>query len=214
LSDRQLREAVLDQLKFESGVKVADIKVDASDGVVTLSGSVTNVGQKIAAERAARRVRGVRAVALEIEVSVPEAIPDNEIAERAANVLKWNSMLPADAIKITVSGGWITLSGEVDWQYQRIAAEDAVRPLPGVIAVINDLAVKSRVRVDDVKQKIEAALKQTAESESRRINVFVSEDGTITLDGKVRDSEEHDAVTNAVWSAPGVGHVLDHLTVG
>jgi osmotically-inducible protein OsmY len=169
----------------------------------------------MAVERAARRVGGVRAIAQELEVKLPEAamIPDDEIARRGVNVLTWNSMLPSDAVQVSVSNGWITLSGEVEWQYQRSAAEDAVRPLPGVIAVINKLGVKPHVRVNEVKQKIGEALKQSAEAEANRINVFVSDDGTVILDGKVRDSQEHAAVRNAAWSAPGVQHVLDHLTI-
>jgi osmotically-inducible protein OsmY len=215
MSDRELRQEVLDQLEFVPGVETANINVSVNDGIVTLSGHVTGCGQKMAVERAARRVKGVRAVAQELEVELPEAamIPDEEIARRAVNVLKWNSMLPPDAVQVSVSNGWITLSGQVEWQYQRSAAEDAVRPLPGVIAVINKLAVKPHLRVDDIKQRIGQALKQSAEAEANRINVFVSEGGTVTLDGKVRDSQEHMAVRNAAWSAPGVQHVLDHLTV-
>jgi osmotically-inducible protein OsmY len=215
MGDRDVHQEVLDQLEFVPGVEKLDLQVSVRDGIVTLSGHVTSYGQKMAVERAARRAKGVRAVAQELEVRLPEAamIPDDEIARRAVNVLKWNSMLPCDAVQVSVSSGWITLSGEVEWQYQRSAAEDAVRPLPGVIAVINKLTVKPHVRVKDVKQKIGEALKQSAEAEANRINVFVSDDGTVVLDGKVRDSQEHTAVRNAAWSAPGVEHVLDHLTV-
>ena len=215
MSDRELLQEVLDQLEFVPGVEKTDIQVSVRDGIVALAGHVTSYGQKMAVERAARRVGGVRAIAQELEVKLPEAamIPDDEIARRAVNVLKWNSMLPCDAVQVSVSNGWITLSGEVEWQYQRSAAEDAVRPLPGVIAVINKLGVKPHVRVNDVKQKIGEALKQSAEAEANRINVFVSDDGTVILDGKVRDSQEHTAVRNAAWSAPGVQHVLDHLTI-
>ena len=123
-------------------------------------------------------------------------------------------MLPTDSIRLTVNNGWITLSGEVQWQYQRSAAEDAVRPLPGVIAVINNLTVKPHVRVADVKHRIEDALKRSAEVEAGRINIVVAEGGTVTLEGKVRDWQEHLAVRNAAWSAPGVQHVLDQLTIG
>jgi osmotically-inducible protein OsmY len=216
VSDRELRKDVLDELEFEPSIDASKIGVAVRDGVVTLSGHVTSYGQKVAAERATRRVKGVRAVAQEIEVRLPQdsVIADDEIAKRAANMLKWNSMLPSDAIKLTVNQGWITLSGEVDWQYQRSAAEDAVRPLPGVVAVINNLAVKPRVRVTDVRHRIEEALKRSAEVEANNISVFVSDGGTVTLDGKVRDLQEHVAVQNAAWSTPGVRQVLDQLTVG
>jgi osmotically-inducible protein OsmY len=129
---------------------------------VTLSGHVTSYGQKIAVERAASRAKGVRAVGQELEVRIPEAamIADEEIARRAVNILKWNSMLPCDAVQVSVSNGWITLSGEVEWQYQRSVAEDAIRPLPSVIAVINRLTVKPHVRVDDVKQKMNGYIKR------------------------------------------------------
>ncbi len=216
MNDRQLRQDVLDELEFEPSINAAKIGVAVSDGVVTLSGHVTSYGQKVAAERAARRVKGVRAIAQEIEVKLPEdsVVGDDEIAKRALNVLSWNSMLPTDSIRLTVNNGWITLSGEVQWQYQRSAAEDAVRPLPGVIAVINNLTVKPHVRVADVKHRIEDALKRSAEVEAGRINIVVAEGGTVTLEGKVRDWPEHLAVRNAAWSAPGVQHVLDQLTIG
>jgi len=215
MGDRDVHQEVLDQLEFVPGVEELDLQVSVRDGIVTLSGHVTSYGQKIAVERAACRAKGVRAVGQELEVRIPEAamIADEEIARRAVNVLKWNSMLPCDAVQVSVSNGWITLSGEVEWQYQRSVAEDAIRPLPGVIAVINRLTVKPHVRVDDVKQKIGEALKQSAEAEANRINVFVTDGGTVTLDGKVRDAQEQTAVRNAAWSAAGVQHVLDHLTV-
>ena len=215
MNDTELHQDVLDQLEFVPGIEAPNIHVAVNDGIVTLSGHVTSYGQKMAVERAARRAKGVRAVDQRLEVKLPQgvAISDDEIARRASNVLKWNSMLPCGAVDVAVSDGWLKLSGEVDWEYQRTAAEDAVRPLPGVIAVVNNLTVKPHVRVDDVKQKICEALKTCAEAEASRISVAVSEGGTVTLDGKVRDSQEHMAIRNAAWSAKGVQHVLDHLIV-
>ena len=216
MNDRQLRKDVLDELEFDPSINAADIAVAVNDGVVTLSGDVTSFGQKIAAERAARRIKGVRALVEKIQVRIPSEcmVSDDEIAKRALEVLKWNSMLPAGAIKPTVNNGWITLTGEVEWQYQRSAAEDALRPLPGVVAVINDLTVKPKVRVTDVKHRIEEALKRSAEVEAGRISVAVTDGGTVTLDGRVRDWQERMAVKNAAWSAPGVQHVHDQLTLG
>jgi len=149
MNDIELHQDVLDQLEFVRGIEVPNIHVSVNDGIVTLSGHVTSYGQKMAVERAARRAKGVRAVDQRLEVKLPEtvAISDDEIARRASNVLKWNSMLPCGAVDVAVTGGWLKLSGEVDWEYQRSAAEDAVRPLPGVIAVVNNLTVKPHVRV-------------------------------------------------------------------
>ncbi len=216
MSDNELKKDVLDELDFEPSVNAANIGVAVTDSVVTLSGHVSSYAQKLAAERAVRRVRGVRAVAQEIEVRFPAdaRVSDEDVAKRAANVLSWNSVLPVNAVKVTVHEGWVTLGGQVDWQYQKNAAEDAIRPLPGVAAVINNISIKPHVEVRDVKQKIENALKRSAEIEANGIRVIVRDGGIIMLEGKVRTVIERNAVKDAAWSAQGVRFVQDDLTIG
>jgi osmotically-inducible protein OsmY len=216
MSDNELKKDVLDELDFEPSVSAANIGVAVTDSVVTLTGHVSSYAQKLAAERAARRVKGVRAIAQEIEVTFPAdaRVSDEDVAKRAANVLSWNTVLPTNAVKVTVHGGWVTLSGQVDWQYQKNAAEDAVRPLPGVAAVINNISIKPHVEVRDVKQKIDNALRRNAEIEANGIRVIVRDGGAIMLEGKVRTATERDAVKNAAWSAQGVRFVQDDLIIG
>ena len=214
MSDKELRQEVLDELRFDAGVNSEDITVAVHEGAVTLSGSVSSYGQRVAAEHAAHRVKGVHSVVLELKLKLPAgiAVADSEIAERALKVLKWNSMLPPGAVQLTVQGGWITLTGEVEWQYQRLAAEDAVRPLRGVVAVIDNIAVKQRAQIEQVKHKIQQTLKRRAEHEAGGVTVAVCGD-TVTLNGRVRDQEERAAVRNAAASAPGVGHIEDCLII-
>ena len=184
------------------------------DGVVTLTGHVSSYAQKLAAEEAARRVRDVRAIVQNIEVRYPSSlkIPDEEIAKRALNSIQWDVTLPEAKINLTVQSGFITLSGEVPWYYQRNAAETAVRRIAGVTGVANKISIEPKVQLGDVKTKIENALKRHAEVEAKAIQVSVRND-TVTLDGKVDNWEERQAVENAAWSAPGVRSVEDHLTI-
>lgn len=214
MSDKQLRQDILDQLDFEPSVKATDIGVAVGDGVVTLTGHVSSYGEKIAAEQAVRRVKGVRAIAQEIEIQFPldKKTGDDEIAKRALDMLRW-SFVPSDLVKLTVHNGLITLSGEVVWQYQKRAAEHAVRKLLGIVGVINNIRIKPQVLVPDVKQKIEDALKRSAEVEAKAIRVTVQDGNNILLEGKVHDWSERDAVKNAAWSAPGVTKVEDRLTI-
>src|SRR3954462_5229697 len=144
MTDSELQLDVLNELKWEPSVDAAHIGVSVKDGVVTLSGHVSSYAEKYAAERAAKRVQGVRAVADELDVKLPEGSrrTDEDIAAAAVNALRWNILVPADKIKVTVSKGWVTLEGEVNWQFQRAAAERAVRDLPGVVGVSNYIVVK------------------------------------------------------------------------
>lgn len=214
MDDWKLRKDVMDELDFEPSIDSAAIGVSAKAGVVTLSGHVPNYAQKIAAERAARRVKGVKAIALEIEVRYPDQAKtaDDEIAKRALDILRWDALVPPGAVQVVVDKGWVTLSGAVDWQYQKRAAEEDVRRLSGVVGVANSIAIKPAVQVADVKQKIEDALKRHAEIESEGIKVTV-QGGRVRLDGKVDNWEEREAAENAAWSAPGVTAVDDHLQV-
>lgn len=197
MKDENLRQQVIDELRSDPAVGYEKIDVAVANGVVTLSGHVSTYAHKVAAERVVRRLADVRGVTAAVEVKLPEsaAVPDEEIARRAATILKWNSLLPADGIQVSAKDGWITLSAEVDWQYQRSAAEDAVRPLPGVAAVVNNLSSKSRVQVQHVKNRIENVLKHNAATRAARINVAVC-GPVVTIHGHVYDQEERAAVKN------------------
>ena len=214
MSDGLLRRDILDELDFEPSVKAANIGVAVENGVVTLTGHVSSYAEKIAAEQAVRRVKGVRAIAQEIEVRFPsdKKTADDEIAKRALDILRW-FLVPSEVIKLTVHNGLITLNGEVAWQYQKNAAADAVRNLSGIVGVINDITIKPQVSVPDLKQKIEDALKRSAEVEAKAIRVTVRDGGNILLEGKVHDWRERGVVENAAWSAPGVKTVEDRLTI-
>jgi osmotically-inducible protein OsmY len=215
MTDKQLKQEILDELDFEPSVDAAAIGVAVDDGIVTLSGHVSSYAQKIAAEHAVRRVRGVRAIAQEIEIRVPfqKKTADDEIAKRVADILRWDIMLPDDAVQLTVQGGWVTLKGQVEWQYQKEVAEADVHKLSGVVGVNNQLTLKPRVQVPDLKQKIENALKRSAATKVSDIRVTVHEGGRITLEGSVHTWYERQAAKTAAWSAPGVQSVEDRLTL-
>jgi osmotically-inducible protein OsmY len=212
MRDLELRHKVLAELEYDPSVDAANIGVTVNEGVVTLTGHVSSYAQKVAAERAVRRVKGVRAIAEEIEIRLPreKKTSDDEIAKRAANILRWDSQVPKDAIEIMVQDGWVTLSGTVEWQFQRTAVESDIYKLSGVAGVNNHIKIRSRVQATDLQNRIEDALKRNAEIEAEEVNVTVR-DGAVTLTGFVHDLAEHDAIRNAVWSAPGVQSVDDQL---
>ncbi|HYN06754.1 MAG TPA: BON domain-containing protein [Vicinamibacterales bacterium] len=213
-TDRELQERVLNALEFEPGVDAAKIGVTAHDGVITLRGSVKTFYEKWTAERAAGHVYGVRALANDVEVlpNHDTRRSDTEIAEAAANALGWDTAVPAKAVLVTVRDGWVTLTGTVEWQYQRGAAEYTVRRLYGVKGLTNSIVVKPRVRVADVKARIEDAFKRSAEVDSQRVRVE-ARDGQVVLTGTVRSLSERREAERAAWSAPGVILVDDRLAV-
>jgi osmotically-inducible protein OsmY len=215
MRDTSLQQDIIDELDFEPSVNAAHIGVVVDDGVVTLSGHVGSYAEKMAAERAARRVKGVRAIAQEIEVRYPydKKTADDEIATRALTILRWNTVVSPDSVQIRVQEGWVTLTGEVDWQFQRVAAESQIRRLSGVAGVMNSITIKPHAQTADIKRKIEEALKRSAEVEARNIRVSMSGGGRIALEGTVHDWQEREAVTNAAWSAEGVLSVEDRLTL-
>jgi osmotically-inducible protein OsmY len=214
MNDKELRQLVVDELEYEPSIDAADIGVATENGVVTLSGHVADYVQKMAAERAAWRVKGVKGIAQKIEVRLPgdKKWKDDEIAQRALSILSWNTLVPRDCIRVRVADGWITLSGGVNWNYQRQAAENEVRKLGGVKGVTNNITLTSVVQAGDLKRRIQAALKRHAEVEADAVRVDVRSDGTVRIEGRVDNWSEMKAVEHAVWSAPGVQRVDDYLT--
>jgi osmotically-inducible protein OsmY len=214
MEDKVLRQFIIGGLDFEPSIDSANIGVAVENGVVTLSGHVGSYAEKIAAERALKRVKGVKAIAQEIEVRYPSQAKrsDDEIAQRALNILKWSVQVPADSIQVKVEKGWVTLSGTVPWQYQRLAAESAVRKLSGVRGFTNLIEIKPHVAASDIQRKIMDSLKRNAEVEADSIRVVVDND-KVTLEGKVKALYERELAERAAWSAPGVTSVVDRLTI-
>ena len=216
MSETFLRQTIIEELEYEPSLDATHIGVAVEKGVVTLTGHVNSVAQKQAAITAARRIRGVRAIADEIEVRYPfeEKIGDDEIAKRAVDVLGWNSVVPDRAIQVTVRNGWVTLTGDVDWHFQKQSAEDAIRKLSGVHGILNSVTIKPRVQAMDIKKTIEDALRRRLQSEVRGIRLTVEDGGEVTLEGFVNNWNERQAIETAAWSAPGVIAVHNRLSVG
>jgi len=215
MSETFLRQTITEELEYEPSLDATHVGVAVDQGVVTLTGHVGSVPQKQAAINAVRRVRGVRAIADEIEVRYPfeEKIDDDEIAKRAVDVLGWNSVVPERAIQVLVRNGWVTLTGNVDWHFQKHSAEDAIQKLSGVRGIVNNVTIKPPVQATDVRKKIEDALRRRVGSEVEGIRVTVEEGGEVTLDGVVDDWNEHQVIETAAWSAPGVIAVHNRLSV-
>jgi osmotically-inducible protein OsmY len=214
MTDRDLQENVQKALDWEPSVDAAEIGVSVDNGVVTLRGDVKTYAEKSAAERVALKVYRVNAVANDLNVQLRDghAKTDTEIAQAVLSGLRWNTVVPDERITVAVSNGWVTLGGNVEWEYQRSAAANAVRYLLGVRGVTNTISVTPHVTVPDVKAKIEAALTRSAEVDARRINVTVL-DGKVTLTGNVHSWFERDEARHAAWAAPGVKEVDDRIAV-
>ena len=214
-TDIQLKQDVNAELSWEPSVNAAEIGVEVKDGIVTLAGHVSSYAEKMGAERAAQRVAGVKALAVEIDIKLPgmSKRTDTDIARSAENVLLWTSYLPKDAVKIKVESGWVTLTGEVTWDYQRKAALNAVRTLLGVAGVSDQIAIKTKTSASVVKSDIEAALQRRAKSDGQHISVVVL-GGDVTLTGTVHSWSERELAANTAWMAPGVRSVVDNITVG
>jgi osmotically-inducible protein OsmY len=212
--DDRLRQMVIDELEWEPRSDAAHIGVACRDGVVTLSGHVASYAERMSAERAARRVRDVKALAIELDVRLPSdrKTADDEIAARAVKILQWDSIVPDERISIEVEKGIVTLAGTVEWQYQKDEAEFDIHKLGGVKMIINDIVVKPQIRAADVKDGIRRALERNADLDASRITVTVQNDKVI-LDGKVGAWIEREIAERAAWSAPGVAAVEDRIAI-
>ena len=213
-TDEEIQRAVLAELKWDARVQPNEIGVAVKNGIVTLTGWVDSYIKKWAAEEAAHRVRGVKAVVNEIEVRLPSAAErtDVDIAAAAVRALEWDAGIPIDKLDVTVSKGWVTLRGEVEWQYQKEDAERVVRRLTGVKGVTNLIIVKPRVTPSELKEKIEQALIRNAMTDAQRITVEV-QGSKVILKGTVRSWAEKDEAERVAWLAPGVAAVENRITV-
>jgi osmotically-inducible protein OsmY len=214
-TDTDLKRDVIAELEWDPSLNATAIGVAVKDGVVTLTGHLDTFAEKHAAARAVRRVADVKAIALELDVKLAShhERSDTDIAASAEQALKWNTQIPASAVRVTVDHGWVTLRGEVEWDYQRRAIDQAVLPLMGVVGISNELSLRARPQVAQLSHQIEDALTRQAIREAKRINVSV--DGhTVKLTGTVHSWQERDAAQGVAWTAPGVRAVINELRVG
>lgn len=213
-TDAQIQKDVMEELSWDPSITHEHIGVSVNNGIVTLFGTVPTYSEKFSAEAAAQRVLEVKGVVEKIEVKLTESNKrtDEDIARAALDALKWNTRIPANRIKVTVQAGRVELSGDVDWEYQRIAAENAVKYLNGVTWVMNSISIQSKINPTDVKSKIEQALKRSAEREASRINIEVS-GSKVILSGSARSLAEVRDAKSAAWSAPGVTQVENNIKI-
>ena len=213
-TDTQLQQDVIAELQWEPSVNATAIGVEVKDGVVTLAGHVGSYSEKWEAEQAAQRVSGVKALAVEIAVAlgVFSRRNDSDIADSARNILEWTAHLPRNSVKVMVEGGWITLSGEVDWEFQRQVATATVRHLLGVTGVSDQITLKPQSSQGLIKLDIEAALRRRIKADARHIDVEVNGD-QVTLGGTARGWAERELIRGSAWGTPGVREVHDHMTV-
>ncbi|UZJ57803.1 BON domain-containing protein [Pseudomonas sp. KU26590] len=214
MSDLTLRRNILDELEFLPHIDAAAIGVAIEDGVVVLSGHVKTYAQKIAAQRAVKQVKGVRAIADEIEVRLTgmSAIDDGMIASRCLDLIRWSTAVPGDQIMINVQQGWVTLEGDVEWQYEKQAAQNAIQKLDGVVGLNNLLVIKPKASVRDIKKLIDEALTRSADLDPSKIHVSADGD-QVRLEGTVGRWLERKTVEQAAWSVPGVRNVENHLRI-
>lgn len=213
-ADKVLRDRVEAELDWLPGVDAANIGVAVQHGVVTLNGHVSTYAQRVEVQDAVKRIKGVKGLAEELEIRPYGNIgaADDEVAGRVVALLNWDASVPHDSVKVEVAKGYVTLTGAVDWQYQRLAAERGVRALLGVRGLTNAITVKPHLQPKDIKNRIEAALRRQADLEADRIHVTV-EGAKVRLDGKVRAWHEREAAERAAWGAPGVQAVEDRVII-
>jgi len=214
MQDTTLRQNILDELEFEPSIDAANIGVAVDDGIVTLTGHVLTYWEKTTAENVVSRIKGVKGIAGEIEVRPAGAhvTADDEIARRAVHSIEWNVSIPRDRVQVKVHQGLVTLTGKLEWQFQKNAVADAVRGLAGVKGVSNNIEVTPRPSVGDIKRRIEDALKRDAGLEAQTIRVNVL-DGKVTLEGRVKAWSERQTAERAAWSTPGVTAVEDRISI-
>ncbi|MDO3643657.1 MAG: BON domain-containing protein [Mucilaginibacter sp.] len=213
-TDIEIQKNVMDELKWQPFLNSSEIGVAVKNGIVTLSGIVDSFSKKLSAERAAKKVAGVRAIAEDIQIGVSPAYwrTDAEIAEAVLNALKWHSAVPDEKIKIKVEDGNVTLEGELEWEYQRVNARTAIQNLSGVRSVINLITVKPRLSAFELEQKISAAFRRNATVDASKVNVSTV-GSKVILTGKVRSLIESEDAEDVAWAAPGVYNVENKLTV-
>lgn len=212
--DSEIRRKVLAELDWDPGIDASAVGVTVKDAVVTLNGFVPNYWQKSECERAVKRVSGVTALAEDLRIKLAGCAErtDTDIAHSAATTLRFNIVVPPQSVRVTVEGGWVTLEGEVEWQYQKSAAENSIRYLTGVKGVTNNINIRPTVRAPDVKLKIESAFARRAHLEAKQIKVATA-DSKVTLRGTVQTWSEKEQAEQAAWSAPGVTKVENDLVV-
>lgn len=213
-ADDPLRSDIVAELSYDPRLDGAHIEVDVKSGAAILRGRVKSYEQKLAAERAVQRVRGVRAVAVELQIaSTSESLTDDvEIAQRIANLLTWSASLPK-GLSATVDRGWVTLTGSAQWHYQRQSAERLIRGLDGVVGVTNNIDIEPQASAEDIRERLKAALVRDARIDASAIKIEVI-GSTATLSGKVSALHERSAAEHAAWAAPGITEVTNEIVVG
>jgi osmotically-inducible protein OsmY len=213
-TDAKLKDDVLAELAWDPAIHADSIGVIVKDGVVTLTGHINTYIEKLAVEKAVRQVDGVKAIAMELDVklSTEHKRSDTEIAQAALYALRWHTWVPSERIQVEVDQGWVTLSGDVDWQYQLAGAEQSVRNLQGVRGLTNRIMVKAQVNSKDISKEITDALTRHAQREAQRLQIKV-ERGTVTLQGTVDSLADRDAVIGAAYGTRGVAKVVDMLHI-
>lgn len=213
-TDNEIQKDVMDQLRWEPFLNASKIGVSVNNGIVTLSGQVDTYSKKVLAEKATKKVAGVKAIAEDIQIGLSKTYlkTDAEIAQTVVNALKWHTMIPEEKIKVTVEDGIVKLEGEVEWEYQLTQARTSVENLIGVRSVTNLISVKPKVTPSDVQQKINSAFLRSASIDAAKITAEVLGNRVI-LHGKVRSFAEKDDAENAAWSAPGIISVESKLAI-
>jgi len=213
-TDAQLKADISAELEWDPSIHAANVGVAVKEGVVTLTGHLETYAEKYAIERAVQRVEGVQAVAIELDVKLDPGHKrsDADIAAAAESALQWHALVPEDRIKVMVEKGWVTLTGEVDWEFQRASAERAVRPLTGVVGLSNGITLKMNAAPGNISARIRDALARQAEREAKGIEVTIS-GSVVTLRGRVHSWAERAAAQGAAWSAPGITQVINQLSV-
>lgn len=213
-TDVQIQKDVMDELKWQPILNSSEIGVAVKNGIVTLSGMVDSFSKKLSAEKAAKKIIGVKAIAEDIQIGVSPAYrkTDTEIAEAVLNALKWHSVVPEDKIKLKVEDGIVTLEGELEWEYQRTNAKTAIQDLTGVRSVVNLITVKPKLNSVELERKITEAFRRNATFDASKINVSTV-GNKVTLSGRVRSFIESEDAADVAWAAPGVFEVDNNLTI-